>query len=263
MPREYIGSPVLFILILLFAAPRTALGESPSMVSADDIMVKIRLGLPVEYDKVAIIGNLTSERLGLTAKQILRIPFEVKMLASDGPMQANSSIVIKNSIIYGRVDFNNTVFHKHVRFENTFFVENASFENSTFNGDATFAHSMFMKTGSFAASQFRKGKFSADLFQWASILHMALNLAAWQISALPSSALMFNSFPANLQLMPSLTRRILEEIQTSWDLCSARRRNSIGPNLKTRPHLKGHISPDQLSSRTYLQRHGRFHFCPV
>ncbi len=101
---------ILISLILLFAAHKTALGESPSVVSADEIMVKIRLGLPVEYDKVAIKGNLTSERLGLTAKQILRIPFEVKMPTSDGPMQANSSIVIRNSIIYGRVDFKNTVY---------------------------------------------------------------------------------------------------------------------------------------------------------
>jgi hypothetical protein len=123
---------VLFIMILLFAAHGTALGESPSIVSAEEVMVKIRLGLPVEYDKVAIKGNLTSDRLGLTAKQILRIPFEVKMPASGGPMQANSSIVIRNSIIYGRVDLNNTLFHKPVIFENTFFIENTSFDNSTF-----------------------------------------------------------------------------------------------------------------------------------
>ncbi|HNQ53886.1 MAG TPA: hypothetical protein PKG66_00660, partial [Methanothrix sp.] len=73
-------------------------------------MVKIRLGLPVEYDKVAIKGNLTSERLGLTAKQILRIPFEVKMPASDGPMQANSSIVIRNSIIYCILEVHSAVY---------------------------------------------------------------------------------------------------------------------------------------------------------
>ena len=107
--------------------PPEALGESPSVVAADEVMAKIRLGLPAEYDNVVIKGNLTSERLGLTAKQILRIPFEVEMPPSDEPMLANSSIVIKNSIIYGRVDFNNTVFHKQVSFENTFFVENASF----------------------------------------------------------------------------------------------------------------------------------------
>ena len=125
---------ILLGLVLFFVAPRAALGESSSVVAADEVMAKIRLGLPAEYDNVAIKGNLTSERLGLTAKQILSIPFEVKMPPSDEPTQANSSIVIKNSIIYGRVDFNNTVFHKLVSFENTLFVENASFGYSTFNG---------------------------------------------------------------------------------------------------------------------------------
>ena len=84
---------ILFGLVLFFVAPRTALGESPSVVAADEVMAKIRLGLPAEYDNVVIKGNLTSERLGLTAKQILRIPFEVEMPPSDEPMQANSSIV--------------------------------------------------------------------------------------------------------------------------------------------------------------------------
>ena len=118
---------ILLGLVLFFVAPRAALGESPSSIAADEVMAKIKLGLPAEYDNVVINGNLTSERLGLTAKQILSIPFEVEMPPSDEPMQANSSIVIKNSIIYGRVDFNNTVFQKQVIFENTFFLENASF----------------------------------------------------------------------------------------------------------------------------------------
>ncbi|HSD59017.1 MAG TPA: pentapeptide repeat-containing protein, partial [Methanotrichaceae archaeon] len=145
---------ILFGLVLFFVTPRAALGESPSVVAADEVMVKIRLGLPAEYDNVVIKGNLTSERLGMSAKQILRIPFEVKMPPSDEPMQANSSIMIKNSTIDGKVDFNNTVFHKKVSFENTLFVENASFRYSTFDGDATFARSMFMKTGSFTGSRF-------------------------------------------------------------------------------------------------------------
>jgi len=116
---------ILFGLVLFFVAPKAALGESPSVVAADEVMARIKLGLPAEYDNVVIKGNLTSERLGLTAKQILRIPFEVEMQPSDEPMLANSSIVIKNSIIDGLVDFNNTVFHKQVSFENTLFVENA------------------------------------------------------------------------------------------------------------------------------------------
>ena len=145
---------ILVGLILFFVAPKIALGESPSVVSADEVMAKIKLGLPVEYDNVVIKGNLTSERLGLTAEQILRIPFEVEMTPSNEPMLANSSIVIKNSIIYGRVDFNNTVFNKQIRFENTLFVENVSFRYSIFNGDATFANSTFEKTGNFTGSQF-------------------------------------------------------------------------------------------------------------
>ena len=135
----------LFGLILFSVAPRTALSETPSSITSDEVMAKIKLGLPVEYDNVVIKGNLTSERLGLTAKQILSIPFEVRVPQSHESMLANSSIVIKNSIIDGRVDFNDTVFKKQVSFENTSFVENVSFRYSVFNGDATFAHCIFEK----------------------------------------------------------------------------------------------------------------------
>ena len=152
---------ILVGLVLIFCTPLKALGESETVVAADDIMIKMRLGLPVEYENTVIKGNLTSDRLGMTAKQILRIPFEVKMPQSK-QMQVNSSVVIKNSIICGRVDFNNTQFHKQVRFVNVFFVEYALFVNSTFNDDAAFDHSIFLKEGSFEGSRF-DGK--ANFFQ--------------------------------------------------------------------------------------------------
>lgn len=85
---------ILVGLVLIFCTPLKALSESETVVAADDIMIKMRLGLPVEYENTVIKGNLTSDRLGMTAKQILRIPFEVKMPPSK-QMQVNSSVVIK------------------------------------------------------------------------------------------------------------------------------------------------------------------------
>ena len=35
---------ILFGLVLFFVAPRTALGESPSVVAADEVMAKIKAG---------------------------------------------------------------------------------------------------------------------------------------------------------------------------------------------------------------------------
>ena len=47
MTREdMLDSIILVGLVLFFVAPRAALGESPSVVAADEVMAKIRLGLP-------------------------------------------------------------------------------------------------------------------------------------------------------------------------------------------------------------------------
>jgi len=45
---------VLGLLVLFFVAPNAALCETPSLVTADEVMVKIKLGLPAEYDNVII-----------------------------------------------------------------------------------------------------------------------------------------------------------------------------------------------------------------
>ncbi len=200
---------ILVGLVLIFCSPLKALSESETVVAADDIMIKMRLGLPVEYENAVIKGNLTSDRLGMTAKQILRIPLSED--AAIKQMQVNSSVVIKNSIICGRVDFNNTQFHKQVRFVNVFFVEYALFVNSTFNDDAAFDHSIFLKEGSFEGSRFDgKANFFQTRFNRRHHL-MALNLAALLISPSPSSTQLAISPPANSHLMPSLIKQILKE----------------------------------------------------
>ena len=114
---------VLIGLILFLVASRTALSEMPSTVPVNQVMLKIKLGMPVEYDNVVIKGNLTSEWLRLPARAIARLPVEEKMPPSDETKLANNSIVIRNCIIDGRVDFNNTLFQRQVSFVNTIFLE--------------------------------------------------------------------------------------------------------------------------------------------
>jgi len=108
---------ILVAMALLMAVPQNAAAQSMQVVPADVIMVKIKLGEPIAYDHIIVSGNLSSDRLALSAKQILRIPFEVKVEPSDSPRIANSTISIKNSWIDGDVDLSNALFQKSVHFE--------------------------------------------------------------------------------------------------------------------------------------------------
>ena len=143
---------ILVGLVLIFCSPLKALSESETVVAADDIMIKMRLGLPVEYENAVIKGNLTSDRLGMTAKQILRI-LEVKMPQSK-QMQVNSSVDQKFHYMRQSGLFNNTIISQAGQLRECVFVENALFVNSTFNDDAAFNHSIFLKEGSFEGSRF-------------------------------------------------------------------------------------------------------------
>lgn len=153
------------LLFLLAALPGGAWAQSMTVVPADVIMAKVKLGETAAYDHIIVRGNLSSDRLALPAKEILRIPFEVKVEPSDSPRMANSSIIIKNSWIDGDVDFSNAMFQKTVRFENTIFSRNASFQNCVFTEEASFVGCRFDGTVDFRRSHF---KGAADL-SWSEI----------------------------------------------------------------------------------------------
>jgi len=73
-PMKTVLALILVGLILFFVAPKIALGESPSVVSADEVMAKIKLGLPVEYDNVVIKGNFDIRAVGLDCRADLAHP---------------------------------------------------------------------------------------------------------------------------------------------------------------------------------------------
>ena len=108
--KKLLAIAIAAIAIFLYSSGLAAGGASPEgrVVPADEILVKIKLGEPVVYDNIIVKDNLSSDRLRLPAKQILRIPFIVKVAPMDSPSVANSTVSITNSTVEGWVDFKNT-----------------------------------------------------------------------------------------------------------------------------------------------------------
>jgi len=93
------------------------------------------------------------------------------MTPSDEPMLANSSIEIKNSIIYGRVDFNNTVlisrYASRIHYLRKMYPSGTPYLMEMQR--LLIPSSRRPETSRDRSSTERQ--FSADLFQWARILH--------------------------------------------------------------------------------------------
>ena len=145
---------LIAIFLLAGVLPEIASAEPSEVVPVDVIMVKLKLGEPVIYDNIIVKGNLSSDRLCLPARQILRIPFDVKTTSMDSSNLANSTLSITNSTIDGWVNFNNTLFQKPVSFQGTVFAHDSSFRNCTFSEGAFFAESWFIGAADFMQSQF-------------------------------------------------------------------------------------------------------------
>lgn len=108
--KKLLAIAIAAIAIFLYSSGLVAGGASPEgrVVPGDEILVKMKLGEPVVYDNIIVKDNLSSDRLRLPAKQILRIPFIVKVAPMDSHSMANSTVSITNSTVEGWVDFKNT-----------------------------------------------------------------------------------------------------------------------------------------------------------
>ena len=139
-----------FLAVLLMMVAGAA--EPTRVVQAEEILEKIELGQPVEYDNVIVVGDLNLSGLNLT-----RVPMQPLYPGSpDYGILVTSPIIIINSVIDGSVYMNGTVFQDIAVFEGTRFKGPAFLILSRFNEITRFSDAQFKETANFWMAQFNQ-----------------------------------------------------------------------------------------------------------
>ena len=119
--------------------------EPSRVVQAEEILEKIELRLPVEYDNVTVVGDLNLTGLDLPKVPVQRFWLETSMGIPDYEILILSSIKITNSVIEGSINLDGAAFH-----------DVALFNNTRFEGPVSIMGSMFLQVASFCGSQFNQ-----------------------------------------------------------------------------------------------------------
>ncbi|GEM_PF-650783 len=178
---------VLAMLLMMVAGA----AEPTRVVQAEEILKKIELGQPVEYDNVTVAGDLNLSGLNLTRVPVERTEEERNLWGlTDYEAIVVSPITIRNSVLLGTlnlkgtvlqdiadfggtrvkgpaylegskfsktVDFQDIQFNQSSHFLGTQFNQNAIFEDATFNEFADFRGSQFSQTANFIEAKFDQG----------------------------------------------------------------------------------------------------------
>ena len=154
---------VLILVISLLAVDGTENSSENTlrMVLASEILAKIQMGEPVEYDHVIVKGDLDLSGLCLPVKHINRTIFEIEFIDLTETLNVIASpIKISDSVFDGFVSFGNAVFTE-INFHGSNFTKNADFKGVTFSGEFDLGSATFTKD-----ADFRRATFSGnDLFQ--------------------------------------------------------------------------------------------------
>ena len=130
------------------------------IVQASEILTKIQLDEPVEYDSVIIEGDLllhqSEEAKPVETKQIGReriesIFFTTRVIT----ISFSSPIKIENSIIEGNFDLSGVNFQKLASFRDTQFFGQTNFEGSHFDNLTMFSGCQFNKDVDFTGCEFK------------------------------------------------------------------------------------------------------------
>jgi len=180
----------LCIIVILFSG-QAALAEPSRIIDAGEILKKIELGQPVDYDNVIVEGDLDLSGLDLPRATVKLVSNEKFWGATDYEVIfVVSPIIIDNSIIKGSINlketaFQNTIDFSGTRFEGVVYLssskfnetadfreaefnQTATFQNVQFNQIADFSGARFNQTADFSGAQFNKEFY---YFSWESILH--------------------------------------------------------------------------------------------
>lgn len=151
----------LILLALMTITAVDASKEQLRTIPAEDILSKIKLGLPVEYDHVTIIGDLNLGNLSLPTEHVSRTAAEANLGLSENVTIVSSSIRLNDSIILGRAELSNSIFQKSVSFEGTKFQGSADFRGTQFDDSVNFKSAQFSGFVDFRDAKFR-GPFDSE-----------------------------------------------------------------------------------------------------
>ena len=150
------GRILVLSLILLLFLPLAAQAEPSRVVQAEEILKKIELGQPVEYDGYTIEGDLNLSGLNLPVVLVERTWSEELGGLSDYEVVIVPPIIITNSVIKGSVNLNGTDFQNAIVFRGTRFEGPAFLIGSRFNQTVDFSHAQFNQTAYFRYAQFNQ-----------------------------------------------------------------------------------------------------------
>ncbi len=148
--RILAGFLAMLLMILAGAA------ETTRVVQAEEILKKIELGQPVEYDNVTVVGDINLSGLDLPKVPVQRSWLETSMGLPDYEIPILSSINIANSVIEGSIDLNGTVFQNVALFNGTRFEGPVSIMGSRFIKVASFWRAHFNQASSIRMVQFNQ-----------------------------------------------------------------------------------------------------------
>lgn len=129
-------------------------GTNAKVINADEIITKIVAGESVNYNNIAIVGDLNLSDVYWSGK-------------------AEGNIKIMNSTIEGELDFGGIRFENPVDFSSTIFVKPADFSGAKFEEGAYFQYARFNKYANFGNAQFNDDAYfqftwfyANSYFQW-------------------------------------------------------------------------------------------------
>lgn len=128
------------------SCPQRSNGEHDDLdpLPLREIVEKIKLGMPVEYDEVSIEWDLDFNDLPLPT-------------TNTGQKIVSSPIIITNSDILGKFNLNNVFFIKSVSFENTVFCDDVNFQGTSFSITPAFTNAKFEMDSNFINVEFFEG----------------------------------------------------------------------------------------------------------
>jgi len=155
-----------FLAVLLMMVAGAA--EPTRVVQAEEILKKIELGEPVEYDNVTVVGDLNLSGPYLSWPYPTSVPVErngiEKNLGLPDWELIVGSLSITNSIIFGSVNLNSTLLDSDfsgTRFNGPVFMIGSrfgwiDFSGAQFNGTADFRSAQFNGITDFRSAQFNQ-----------------------------------------------------------------------------------------------------------
>ena len=145
------------IILLLFIAGSSLAIDAKTVISAEDILRKIQMNEPVNYQGVIVEGNLDLSKLKM---DVVGSPIKITDSQIKGAFLFNDisfhrSLDFKGTEFLGKVDFSNSIFSVDSDFQDTVFRDRANFANSKFDDDANFYEANFTNESYFYGSEIK------------------------------------------------------------------------------------------------------------